>query len=157
MEEHNASTPPTRLELAFVHWWQHLALGAVGSSLLMSLVVVVPWIGQGVPAHWQNMLLGGAAMVLISCVGAALVGLVRVPAMGWIMDQAQQRQWPMGKLLLASATLFLIPVLLIFLLGKTWQLVGWISLALSLPFFMAYVAATYRLRERIYALPVVDL
>jgi hypothetical protein len=96
-------------------------------------------------------------MVLLSCAGAALVGMLRLPVMEWMMGRAQQRQWSLKKLLLASAALFLTPILPIFLLGKTWHLIGWVSLALSFPFFVAYVAASYQLRERIYALPGVDL
>jgi hypothetical protein len=157
MEQATTVIPPTRLELAFKHWWLHLALGATGSGVLLATVEIWSRTSQGGPSHWQDMVFSELLMVLLSCAGAALVGMLRLPVMEWMMGRAQQRQWSLKKLLLASAALFLTPILPIFLLGKTWHLIGWVSLALSFPFFVAYVAASYQLRERIYALPGVDL
>jgi hypothetical protein len=149
-----APAPGIRLdEAVFKHLWLHVALGAIGSTLLLTGVTIASQRATLATIDWLDVAHVVPALVLMSCAGAAVVGAARVPALRWLGQRAQQQQWPLARLLLASAALFLAPILPVFLFGLGGRYIGLISLCLSLPFFISYVWTVYWLRRRFYALP----
>lgn len=144
----------TRLdEAVFKHLWLHVALGAMGSTVLLTGLAIASRRATLATIDWLDVAHVVPASVLLSCVGAALVGAMRVPALRWLGQRAQQQQWPLVRLLLASAGLFLAPILPVFLFGLGGRYIGLISLYLSLPFFISYVWTVYWLRRHFYAPP----
>jgi hypothetical protein len=149
-----APAPGTRLdEAVFKHLWLHVALGAVGSTVLLTGFTIASQRATLATIDWLDVAHVVPALVLMSCAGAAVVGAVRVPALRWLGQRAQQQQWPLALLLLAGAALFLVPILPVFLFGLGGRYIGLISLYLSSPFFVSYVWTIYWLRRRFYALP----
>ena len=149
-----ASAPGTRLDKAvFKHLWLHVALGAMGSAVLLTGFAIASQRATLATIDWLDVARVVPTLVLLSGTGAALVGAVRVPALRWLGQRAQQQQWPLARLLLAGAALFLAPILPVFLFGLGGRYIGLISLCLSLPFFVSYVWTIYWLRRHFYAPP----
>jgi hypothetical protein len=146
MEETSTSTLAFPSDVVIAHLRLHMKWGAVGSVLMIVAIVLVV-MTQHVGQNWQNALYAVVVVPIISLVGATLVGLMRLPFLHWVVRQAQQQHWPLALLLLASAGLFLAPIMPLFILDT----VGKLSLVLSLPFLVSYVVATYKLRRSIYA------
>jgi hypothetical protein len=147
MEETRSSALAFPSDVVIAHLRLHMRWGAVGSVLMMVVIVVTQHTGQ----DWQNALYAVVVAPILSLVGATLVGVMRLPFLHWVVRQAQQQHWPLALLLLASAVLFLAPIMPLFLFGTVWSTVGKLSLVLSLPFLVSYVVATYKLRQSIYA------
>ena len=149
-----APAPDTRLnEVVAKHLWLHVALGAMGSTLLLTWFAIASQRATFRTIDWLDVAHVVPALVLMSCAGAAVVGAVRVPALRWLARRAQQQQWPLPRLLVASAALFLAPILPVCLFGLVGRYIGLISLYLSLPFFVSYVWTIYWLRRHFYAPP----
>lgn len=137
----------------FKHLWLHVVVGAIGSVVLLTGFTIATQRGTLATVDWSDVAHVVPVLVFISCAGAALVGAVRVPALRWLGQRAQQQQWPLAQLLLASAALFLAPILPVFLFGLGGRYIGLISLYLSFPFLVSYVWTVYWLRQRFYAPP----
>jgi hypothetical protein len=125
--------------------------GTVGSIVMVVALVVVQQVGWSQHINWPDALYAAIILPLFSLAGATLVVLMRLPFLSWVLKQAKQQQWSLALLLLVSAVLFLAPIMPLFLFGEIWSVVGKLSLVLSLPFLVSYLAATYRLRRAIYA------
>ena len=148
--------PRARLDVGFEHLWRHLAIGGIGSLVLLISILVVMQVGRPLGGDWVEIVRAIPAVLgytLLSCIGAAIVGVMRIPVLRWVGQRARQQQWPVAWLLLASAALFLAPILPVFLFGLGGRYIGLVSLFLSFPFFISYVWATYRLRQHYYAPP----
>jgi hypothetical protein len=145
----NQSSSPISLGVAFRHWWLHLWTGALLYALPFAAGTIMDWTdsmhGHLLPGGWQ--------VWLVCCSGAAVVGLLRLPVLWGLFRLAHRQRWPLAALLLASAALFLAPILLLLPVGRFVATVGLVSLMLSLPFLVTYLLATYWLRRSVYGLP----
>lgn len=138
---------PVSLGAALRHWWLHLWTGALLIALPLAIGKVVNWAfssgGQLLPESGQ--------LWLVCCSGAAVVGLLRLPLLWGVFWLARWQRWPLAVLLVVSAALFLAPMLLLLTGESVIQVVGLVSILMSLPFLLTYVVATYWLRRSIYA------
>ncbi|RZL15700.1 MAG: hypothetical protein EOO62_03305 [Hymenobacter sp.] len=145
----NQSSSPVSLGVAFRHWWLHVWTGALLYAIPFAASSIMDWTdrmgGHLLPGGWQ--------VWLVCCSGAAVVGLLRLPVLWGFFRLAHRQRWPLAALLLASAVLFLAPILLLLPVGSFVATIGLVSLTLSLPFLGTYVLATYWLRQSIYGLP----
>jgi hypothetical protein len=141
------SSSPVSIGVAFRHWCLHLWTGALLIVLPFAIGKIIDWTdpsgGLLLPGGWQ--------VWLACCGGAAVVGLLRLPLLWGFFGLARRQRWPLAALLLASAALFLSPILLLLSVGSFAAVIGLVSLYLSLPFLLTYVLATYWLRRSIYA------
>jgi hypothetical protein len=156
MDPASVIVPETRADVAAEHLWLHLWTGAlVSAGLYACVAVVVTQPSNGI--ELGNCLTSALVFWLMACVGATIVGVLRLPVMQWLVKQACKRQWAVGRLMQASAALFLVPLLILLPLGKFWRGMSIISLIVSLPFLATYVAAAYWLRRRIGTSQPVDV
>lgn len=145
----NQSISPVSMGVAFKHWWLHLWTGALLSALPFVAGNIIDW----TDSSGGHLLPGGWQVWLLCCSGAAVVSLLRLPVLWGLFRLAQRQRWSLAALLLASAALFLAPILLLLPVGSFVAVIGLVSLLLSLPFLVTYVLATYWLRQSVYGLP----
>jgi hypothetical protein len=80
-----------------------------------------------------HLLPGGWQVWLVCCSSAAVMGLLRLPVLWGFFWLAHRQRWPLAALLpVASAALFLAPILLLLPVGSFVATIGLVSLTLSL-------------------------
>lgn len=105
-------------QLAWRHFWLHLWAGLAGVLLIILFVIVL---SDSITITDSL----GFFAVGFGFLGmpAAIAGLLRIPLMKWLFRKAQD--WPssakhFGKLLVATAIIFVLPIVLILLAIASW-------------------------------------
>lgn len=142
--------------LAGRHFWWHWL---IGTGIAAGIVLIMLG-ARALSRNPDTMLIAVFFPFLFFGIPAAVVGLLRMPAMEWLFRKAryQPHCWPTGRLLRWTSLLFLAPVLPITCLISVWvggkETMDMFLLynAISIPWLVGALIATYLLRYRIWSI-----